>query len=239
MTPPSENISSSTPRKLFTLILCSDEIKRYHQFVLRCLLSAILVFTMTSCSTIHVSGHREESPLLKPNVFRFKDGGQANYYAFDIGTPSPQDPLFFFISGSGCASLKYRFPGYFNPIRNLINARVLALQKRNIGENSTGNTCSDTFAQTDYFSQSVSDQKEFINQQLAVAMKAGKPKNIVLIGASEGAVVAAKIASTEPMITHLALIGSGGETVRKNLQLLSDRKWYFFGLEKKIHLHCS
>jgi predicted esterase len=226
------SIYLNTSKKISTLIPFAQEIGRYDQFFLHCFLSTILVFALTNCSTIQVQDNREENSLLTPNTFRFKDGGQSLFYTFDIGTPSPQDPLFIFVSGSGCASLKYRFPGYFNPIRNLINARVLALQKRKIEENSTGDTCSSDFADTDYFDQSVSDQREFINQQLAT--QTVKPRAVVLIGASEGATVAAKIASTEPMITHIALIGGGGETARKDLRLLSDRKWYFFGLEAKF-----
>ena len=197
-----------------------------------CLASLIIVSIFTGCSTVQIHDGIDTGPLLEPRTFHFKDGGKANFYSFDIGTPSRDDPLFFFISGSGCASVKYRFPFYFFPIMDLINARVMVLQKRNLEENSRGGRCSKAFTATDYFKQSVADQEEFIRNQLA--KQPGNPKAIVLIGASEGAVVAAKVTSREPKITHIALIGSGGDTVRKNLHLLSKKKWYFFGLQGKL-----
>jgi len=53
-----------------------------------------------------------------------------------------------------------------------------------------------------------------------------------LIGASEGAVVAAKVANADQRITHLGLIGGGGTTVRENLKALSRSTWYLRNPEK-------
>jgi len=169
---------------------------------------------------------------LHANSFKFKDGGQALYYSFDLGAPSAGSTLIFFVSGSGCASVKARFPGYFDPIQHQLDARVLVLQKRGIEENSNGNSCSRTFVHTDYFDQTVADQTEFINYQLG--KQSTRPKAIVLMGASEGSVVAAKIASIDSRMTHLALIGSGGSTVRENLRLLSRKIWYLSAPEEKF-----
>lgn len=184
------------------------------------------------CASVTPQPDEGKHDTLSARPFTFKDGGQALYYSFTLGAPSAESALIFFVSGSGCASVKGRFPGYFDPIQNQLNARVIVLQKRGIEENSTGNTCSRTFALTDYFDQTVADQTEFINHQLAT--QPATPKAIVLMGASEGSVVAAKIASKDSRITHIALIGGGGSTVRENLQLLSRRIWYLNGAEDKL-----
>lgn len=169
---------------------------------------------------------------LRPRPFTFKDGGQALYYSFTLGAPSAESILIFFVSGSGCASVKGRFPGYFDPIRHQLDARVFVLQKRGVKENSRGHICPRAFALTDYFDQTVADQTEFIHHQLA--MQAAPPEAVLLMGASEGAIVAAKIASMDARMTHLALIGSGGSTVRENLRLLSQKIRYLRAPEKKF-----
>ncbi|HZS80301.1 MAG TPA: prolyl oligopeptidase family serine peptidase [Herbaspirillum sp.] len=197
------------------------------------LLLTLAVFgTLGGCASLTPQSDAVKHDTLRPRSFTFKDGGQALYYSFTVGAPSAESALIFFVSGSGCASVKRRFPGYFDPIRHQLDARVLVLQKRGIEENSHGNICPRAFTLTDYFDQTVADQTEFINTQLA--MQAALPKTIVLMGASEGAIVAAKIASVDARMTHLALIGSGGSTVRENLQLLSQKLRYLRTPEKKF-----
>ena len=206
---------------------------RQHIRSLSSLFLILAIFgALGGCTSITPQPDEVKHDTLRPSPFTFKDGGQANYYSFTLGTPSAESALIFFVSGSGCSSVQGRFPGYFDPIQRQLDAHVLVLQKRGIEENSNGNTCSHTFALTDYFDQTVADQTEFINHQLA--MQPTTPKAIVLMGASEGAVVAAKIASIDSRITHLALIGGGGSTVRENLRLLSRKIWYLSAPEEKF-----
>jgi len=157
--------------------------------------------------------------------FHFRDEAEAPSYSLQLGRENSSDVAIFFVSGSGCASIKHRLSSFFEPIRDKVNATVFALQKRAIDEdNRTGSFCSSAFHKTDYLDQSIADQREFIDAQLAKLTV--KPKAVVLLGASEGAVVAARIASTDQRITNLGLIGGGGTTVRENLKALSRSTWY-------------
>lgn len=198
--------------------------ERWRQYILSlpCLLLTLAIFgALGGCASFAPQSDEMKHDTLRPRPFTFNDGGQTPYYSFTFGAPSVDGALVFFVSGSGCASVKGRFPGYFDPIRHQLDARVFVLQKRGVEENSNGNTCPRAFIRTDYFDQTVADQTEFIHYQLA--MQSATPKAIVLMGASEGAIVAAKIASVNARITHLALIGGGGSTVREYLQLLSRK----------------
>ncbi len=76
---------------------------------------------------------------------------------------------------------------------------------------------------------STSDYSEFIATQLSSVLP--KPKNVVLVGVSEGALPAARVAGLSPAITHLAIIGSGGYSMRKSLATLRQRGAIQFDVE--------
>jgi predicted esterase len=219
-------------RPLQRVIFAIRTLRQYIRSLSFLFLTLTIFGALGGCASLAPQPDEVKHDTLHSSPFTFKDGGQALYYSFTLGTPSTESALIFFVSGSGCASVKERLPGYFDPIQHQLDALVLVLQKRGIEENSNGNTCPRKFALTDYFDQTVADQTEFINHQLA--MQPATPKAIVLLGASEGAVVAAKIASIDSRITHLALIGGGGSTVRENLQLLSRKVWYLSAPEEKF-----
>lgn len=195
-------------------------------FAWRAALLALCFGTVLSGSAAAEGQDAGDKPLaVQSQPFRFKDGDEAPSYALRLGEGSTPDVILFFISGSGCTSVKHRLAPFFDPIRKSINAMVLALQKRAIDEEDrTGASCSPAFHKTDHVDQTIADQREFIDAQLALA--APKPKAVVLLGASEGAVVAAKIAAADSRVTHLGLIGGGGTTVRENLKALSRTTWY-------------
>lgn len=183
-----------------------------------------LVLVQTGCSTMPDTVAEKTLPV-RAESFHFRDKVDAPSYRLQLGNENSPDVAIFFVSGSGCASIKHRLSPFFEPIRGKVNATVFALQKRAIDEdNRTGSACSTAFHKTDFIGQSVADQREFIDTQLAKLSV--KPKAVVLLGASEGAVVAAKIANADRRITHLGLIGGGGMTVRENLKALSRSTWY-------------
>jgi len=189
-----------------------------------------LVLVQTGCSTMPDVVAEQTLPV-RGESFHFRDKADARFYRLELGIENSSEIAIFFISGSGCASIKHRLSPFFEPIRGKVNATVFALQKRAIDEeNRTGSACSAAFRKTDYIEQSVADQREFIDTQLAKLSV--KPTAVVLMGASEGAVVAAKIANADGRITHLGLIGGAGTTVRENLQALSRSTWYLRNPEK-------
>lgn len=197
-----------------------------------CITAAVAIYLglTTPCSAM------AETEAVQPlqvhaESFHFRDEAEAPSYSLELGRDNSSDVAIFFVSGSGCTSIKHRLSSFFEPIRDKVNATVFALQKRAIDEdNRTGSFCSSAFYKTDYLEQSIADQREFIDTQLAKLTV--KPKAAVLLGASEGAVVAARIASTDKRITHLGLIGGGGTTVRENLKALSRSTWYLRSPEK-------
>ncbi|MFA6921874.1 MAG: prolyl oligopeptidase family serine peptidase [Gallionella sp.] len=206
----------------FTVLLVAH-VGRHIRLFHILLLSVAITLAMTGCASVGERQAESEKPALHPETFIFKDKGQALYYTFEIGNPHPQETLVFFISGSGCASVKDLLQTYFEPMHDL-GVRFFALQKRGITANSNGDFCSNAFEETDYSEHTLSDQQEFFDK--TIAQLTTKPRAIVLIGASEGTTIAAKLAGMEPSITHLGLIGGGGWTQREDLRLLSHKVWY-------------
>lgn len=196
--------------------------------LVRFILFFFCVFTalLTGCSSTNsvsvaqplFSKNKKEGDLI-PKVFTFNDGGRATYYTFDIGSPTENDPLIFLISGSGCASLKHSLKPYFRSLERILPAQIIMLQKRGINvEHESSTNCSSRFIQENYYQRILSDQKEFIYTQIAKrAHFSDRP--VVIIGISEGSVIAAEIAARQPRVNYLALIGSGGLTFRQDLTI--------------------
>lgn len=119
-------------------------------------------------------------------------------------------------------------PGYVNGLT--ANARVFVLNKRFVPDRSTGLfDCGREFHLANNPNQWVSDYSEFIAAQLSAATHT--PKNVVLVGISEGALPATKVASLSPVITHLAIVGSGGYSMRQSLSTLRQRGAIKFDVE--------
>jgi len=160
-----------------------------------------------------------EAPL-KSRAFYFKDGGTSSYLSFAIGGNAQPDTLIFFYGGSGCRSWHSVMPGYVKGIG--VDARILVLNKRFVPDApSSSRTCSTKFNRANNPEQWASDYSEFITAQLAATMP--RPRNVVLVGVSEGALVAVKVARLLPEITHVAIIGSGAWSMRTSLRELHLR----------------
>ena len=187
-------------------------------------IALLLCLTFTGAALARSPEHDSATRPIYAERFHFSDGGDAPSYVLPLSDNAPAETVIFFVSGSGCASIKHRLAPFFAPIRGELNATVFALQKRGIDEeNRSGTFCSTHFRHKDHFTQTLADQREFIENH--IANLATTPRAVVLIGVSEGAVVAARLALTEPRLTHLGLIGGGGNTVRKNIQTLARTRW--------------
>jgi pimeloyl-ACP methyl ester carboxylesterase len=111
-------------------------------------------------------------------------------------------------------------PGYISGLT--VNARVFVLNKRFVPDRSTGLfDCGRDFHLANNPNQWVADYSDFIATQVSPILP--KPKNVVLVGVSEGALPATRVAGLSPAITHLAIIGSGGYSMRKSLTTLRQR----------------
>lgn len=176
--------------------------------------TAAVFVGVSGCATAERFVHMNSKQALEAKTFVFKDGVGGVYYDFNIGEAAKIDTFVFFYGGSGCPSWKQVMPGYVDGFGG--NARVFALNKRFVGDKSLGvSDCGKAFYQSNEPEQWYSDLAEFIERQLDVATVA--PKNIVLVGVSEGALVASRVATLQPRVTHLAIIGSGAHTVRHAL----------------------
>ncbi len=184
------------------------------------LVALLCSFILPGCTTIQRTAHMYGTDAPQPLTFHYKDGGTSIYYSFPLRDPSAPDTVIFFFGGTGCPSWKSVMPSYINGLS--VEARILALNKRFVPDRSTG-----IFGRGDDFhvannpAQWVADYSEFIAAQLSFMTPT--PRNVVLVGVSEGAIPAVKLAASLPAITHLAIMGSGGYSMRKSLDTLKQR----------------
>jgi pimeloyl-ACP methyl ester carboxylesterase len=201
----------------------------------RCVLYTLLfAVVLSGCTIVQRTAHMYSNNAPKPLTFQYKDGGYSVYYSFTVGNSSALDTAIFFYGGTGCTSWKTVMPDYVDGLTS--NANIFLLNKRFVPDRSVGLLgCGNDFDLANNPAQWVADYSEFITAQLALLKT--KPKNVVLVGVSEGAIPAAKLAALLPSITHLAIIGSGGYSLRKSLSTLKQRNAIFFDVDsgwKKI-----
>ncbi|WP_164844429.1 alpha/beta hydrolase [Azoarcus sp. DN11] len=184
------------------------------------LLILSLALTLSGCTTIQRTAHMYSSEAPQPLTFQYKDGGSSVYYSFEVDRALQPDTVIFFYGATGCPSWKSVMPGYVSGLT--VSARVFVLNKRFVPDRSMGLLdCGRDFHLANNPEQWVADYSEFISAQLNAIIP--KPTNVVLVGVSEGALPAARIAGQSPGITHLAIIGSGGYSMRKSLGTLKER----------------
>lgn len=187
-----------------------------------------LAFSLSACTFLQRTAHLYSSDAPVEQIFEYRDGGSSVYYTFDIGSnPAPETVLFFY-GATGCPSWKSVMPGYVAGLR--IEARVFVLNKRFVSDRSSGLfDCGEDFHRANHPDQWVADYSAFIDGQLAKMTP--RPRHIVLVGVSEGALPAGRIAASNTAVTHLALLGSGGMTMRQSLTALAKRGAIRFDVE--------
>lgn len=187
-----------------------------------------LVFALSGCTTIQRTAHMYGSEAPAPHSFQYKDGGSSIYYSFTVGNVSQPNAAVFFYGATGCPSWKSVMPDYVSGLT--VSAHVFVLNKRFVSDRSIGILdCGQEFHLANNPEQWVADYSEFIASQLSASTI--KFKNVVLVGVSEGAWPAAKVAGLLPEITHLAIIGSGGDSMRKSLATLKQKGAISFNVE--------
>jgi len=173
---------------------------------------------LSGCTTLQRLSHVYSAEAPQPILYVYPDGEKSIYYIFDIGNVG-SDTLLFFYGGSGCASWKSVMPHYVNGFS--ADARVFVLNKRYVQDRNLGVfDCGEKFHVSNNLKQWVSDYLSFIDAK--VKESSVIPKNIILVGVSEGALVAVKVAAQSELITHLAVIGSGGWSMRESLHKLYE-----------------
>lgn len=200
---------------------------------LRVFITALL-FAVSGCTTLERTAHMYSNDAPPPQTFLYKAGGSSIYYSFTVGDEPLPDTTVFFYGGTGCPSWKSVMPAYVNGLT--VAARVFVLNKRFVADRSTGLfDCGRDFNLANNPDQWVADYSEFISAQINAI--APKPRNVVLVGVSEGALTATKVAGRLSEVTHLSIIGSGGFSMRKSLTTLGQRGAIWFDVDsggKKI-----
>jgi pimeloyl-ACP methyl ester carboxylesterase len=193
------------------------------------LIAALFVFVaMSGCTNMQRLAHVYSGQALAPATYRYQDGGTSLYYSFTVNDSSHLDTFVFFYGGSGCPSWKYVMPGYVDGLS--VSARVFALNKRFVTDHSTGMFgCGNDFHLANNPDQWIADYSEFIATQLKAAPS--KPKHVVLIGISEGALTAVRVAGLMPEITYIATVGDGGYPMRESLSILKKKGAISFNVE--------
>jgi pimeloyl-ACP methyl ester carboxylesterase len=181
---------------------------------------AIIVLVLGICGQAIASepgAPQDTEAAFASKTFTYRDGGTAIYHTFVIGKDTRPEVAVFFYGGSGCRSWASVMPGYVKGLD--VNARVFALDKRFVVDSpGASRACGNRFKEMNTASRWVADDLEFITSQLATAPV--RPKKVLLVGVSEGALVAPKVATLLPEVTHLAIIGAGAWTMRESLRQL-------------------
>jgi pimeloyl-ACP methyl ester carboxylesterase len=186
------------------------------------------VFSLPGCTTFQRTAHLYGNAAPPAHTFQYRDGGSSVYYTFTVGTAAQPDTLIFFYGATGCPSWKSVMPEYVDGL--MVDARVFVLNKRFVPDRSTGMFgCSREFHLANNPDQWAADHANFIAAQLAGASP--PPKNVVLVGVSEGALSAIKIAARAPQVTHLAIIGAGAYPMRRSLATLAQKGAIRFDVE--------
>lgn len=192
------------------------------------------IASLVGCTNVERLGHSLSEQAPDPKIAEYKDRGTGVYYDF-LTQPavSQPDTYVFFYGSSGCGSWKYLMPNYVEGLT--VPARVFALNKRFVSDRSTGLLkCGDAFHQMNYPDRWLEDFRSFVTFQLRNAPK--KPKNVVLVGVSESAMTALKLANELPQVTHLAIIGEGGYSLRESMKILHDKGFIADNIEEGMTL---
>lgn len=189
-----------------------------------------MTVVLSGCTDISrsIDVYSRNDPL--PKVFLYSDGGSSLFYSFTVGdqATATTDTVIFFYGGTGCTSWKTVMPRYVSGMRK--GARIFVLNKRFVGDRQIGLLdCGTAFNLVNNPDQWNADYRAFISAQLSLLEH--RPKNVVLVGVSEGALIAASVVKSLPQVTHLAIIGSGGFSLRQSLTTLAQRKAIWFDME--------
>ncbi len=176
---------------------------------------AAAIVTVLAWSGAPAATPQRPRPAISTHTFTHPDGVEATYYKAQFGKAGVSDVYVFAYGGSGCVSWRDYMAEYFEGLTGPIT--LFALNKRHVPDDA-GGPCRPTFAADNHPRQWVADSMSFISHQL---QEAGvRPRRVVLLGISEGSVVAAKVARSRRDVTDLVIIGDGTWTMRRSLTAL-------------------
>lgn len=178
-------------------------------------LACIGALALSSCAT-NYAGFIADAAFDPPatEVVRSASGEALELHYFD--TQADPKGTIFFVSGSGCASLRYYLRHYFAPLPG--SWRIYALQKRGVDALSTGFACSG-----EYYAHATLDEFLARNREALRWTASQRGAIDAVFGVSEGGGIAAELAAENSSIRRLVVIGSGGLTMREDLRILAHK----------------
>lgn len=153
-----------------------------------------------------------------PSLTRVNGSSGESLEIFSIDTaPNPQQAIFF-VSGSGCASLRYFLRSYFSGLDG--SYRIYAVQKHGVGATEAGFNCSEQF-----YDRYILPDLLTRNRDAFRWVRSQWPGKVAaVIGASEGGGIAAALAADNPDAGRLIVIGSGGMKFRQLASIIAKRR---------------
>lgn len=176
---------------------------------------SIGIFFLAGCSSTQYAMNAFVNP---PEATKISSEFENDLVVYHFDTsPNPERSIFF-VSGSGCASLRYFLKDYFAGLPS--GYRIYAAQKQGIGAFETGAFCSEEFKDNYNFKTLLETNK----QGLTWSTSDFGNVPTAIIGVSEGGTLSAALAAENAEIENLVIIGSGGMTFRNELEIIAERR---------------
>lgn len=185
----------------------------------------IIVTALSACSIATPIRYAAESALDPPEhpPIGAPDGTDLMLYSVAIGEGAASDrpKRMLFVSGSGCTSLKHFLRPYLQPLRTPY--RVYAVQKPGVADGDLGLACGDAFHAADTLPAILMRQRAVFDWLKRGGDGGNGP--ITLFGVSEGGGIAVALAAEAgpAVVDRVVVIGSGGLTLRRSLQILASQ----------------
>lgn len=185
----------------------------------------VLCFALSGCAGSYPA-YVADAVVDPPSVELVREPSGETLEIYQIDTqPAPKRTIFF-VSGSGCASLRYYLRSYFSRLPG--SWRVFALQKSGVDPFTTGLAgCSRRFDERNTLPQIWVRNRDALRWVVA---RRGKVDAVM--GVSEGGALAAALAAESKDVERLVVIGSGGMTTREGLGILARKGGFLASAEQ-------
>lgn len=194
----------------------------------RFLVLALSLWALSGCA----AGFRAEA---RGRVVTADDGYPLRVYEMvESGThrAPARDGLVFYLDGSRRSSVLERMGALAG--FSMLGFPVILVEPR--GLNDDGSFDAALAWRSDTKQRRVADQKAVIDQALA----GRAPRTVLLVGASEGGDIAARVAAEDPRVSHVLLMGSGGGIDQASeLGILVARQPGYLGIRDQAELELA
>ncbi len=183
---------------------------------------SILVLSLFLCSVqICAADYPVGDKPFRRHVIEGRDGKRITFYLSTQSTPAHPVPLIVWIQGTGCSSqfvsiggrMSRGFQGVLYSVAG-DRARILAIEKPGVeflddpADDGDAHAC-----RPEFIAQYTLDRwAATIADAIAAAQKLPgvDPSKTLVIGISEGGIVAMKVSNVSPVVTHAASLSGGG-----------------------------